>query len=63
MCHVLLLLRNIACVDETSFIVTRLMYTHSTYVQNKKPNEYGGLTNIALGGFHAYLCNIWSFRM
>ncbi len=31
--------------NETCFIVTRLMYTRSTYVQNKKPNEFGGLVN------------------
>ena len=46
--------------NETSFIVMRLMHTRSTNVQNKKLNDYGGLTNIALGGFHVYMCNIWA---
>jgi len=33
----------------------RASCTRSTNVKNKKLNDYGGLTNIALGGFHAYV--------
>ena len=53
-----------ACVshvsNETCFIVMRLMYMPAQNVENKNLNDYRGLTNIALGGFHAYMCNIWA---